>query len=68
MLELVVSVCLVGDPKKCSDVTLNFDAPNVSARECAIVGQFELAKWIGDHPQFVITKWRCGPAGEVAKL
>jgi hypothetical protein len=27
-----------------------------------------MAKWIGEHPNWVIQKWRCGIAGQFAKL
>jgi hypothetical protein len=68
MIELVVAVCLVDEPKRCKDVTLNFEGTSVSAGECMTTGQIEMAKWIGEHPNWVIQKWRCGTAGRTADL
>jgi hypothetical protein len=70
MLELVVAVCMVDQPSRCKDVHLNFEAEaaNVTPQQCMMNGQFEMAKWVGDHPNWVIQKWTCGVAGQVAKL
>lgn len=68
MIELVVAVCLAGEPSRCKDVTLNFEGQSVSASQCMSNGQIEMAKWIGEHPNWVIQKWRCGIAGRTADL
>jgi hypothetical protein len=31
-------------------------------------GQFAMAQWSGEHPNWVIKKWSCGIAGQVAKI
>ena len=68
MIELVVAVCLIDQPERCKDVHLNFAAENVTPQQCMQYGQMEMAKWIGDHPGYRIMKWRCGPAGQMAKI
>lgn len=68
MIELVVAVCMIDQPTRCKDVTLNFEGETVSANECMTSGQIEMAKWAGEHPNWVIQKWHCGRAGEFAKL
>ena len=68
MIELVVGVCMIDQPSRCRDVTLNFEGERVTAQQCAMNGQIEIAKWIGEHPNWVIQKWRCGIAGQFAKL
>lgn len=68
MIELVFAVCMIDQPERCKDVTLNFEGDNVTPQQCMMNGQMEMAKWVGDHPNWVIRKWRCGAAGQVAKL
>jgi hypothetical protein len=68
MLELVIAACLIDAPSQCRDVYLNFEADNATPMQCAFYGQIEMAKWLGEHPRYRITKWRCGPAGQTAKL
>ncbi len=68
MIELVVAVCLIDAPSRCKDVKLNFEADSVSPQQCVMYGQFEMAKWIGEHPNWVIQRWTCQPAGQVAKI
>lgn len=68
MIELVVAVCMIDHPSECKDVNLNFEADNVTPMQCMMNGQVEMAKWIGEHPNWVIKKWRCGVAGQMAKI
>jgi hypothetical protein len=68
MIELVIAVCLVDQPSRCKDVTLNFEGQTVSANQCMANGQIAMAKWIGDHPNWVIQKWHCDTAGRSADL
>ncbi len=68
MIELVVAVCMIDQPSRCKDVTLNFEGESVTAGQCMSTGQIEMAKWIGDHPNWVIQRWHCGKAGEQANL
>jgi hypothetical protein len=68
MLELVVAVCLIDNPAQCKDIHLALDAQNVSQRQCVMRGQFQMAQWIGENPDWVIRRWTCGPVGQIAKL
>jgi hypothetical protein len=68
MIELVIAVCMIDKPSHCKDVTLNFEGESISAAQCMSNSQIEMAKWIGEHPNWVIHKWRCGIAGQFAKL
>ena len=68
MIELVFAVCMIDQPSHCKDVRLNFEAENVTPRQCMMNGQFEMAKWAGDNPNWVIQNWHCGIAGQVAKI
>lgn len=68
MIELVFAVCMIDQPSRCKDVHLNFEAGNVTPRACMTNGQFAIAEWAGEHPNWTIQKWSCGLAGQVAKL
>ncbi len=68
MIELVFAVCMVDQPSRCRDVTLNFEGETVAAAQGMMNGQIERAEWVGEHPNWVIQKWHCGIAGQFAKL
>lgn len=68
MIELVFAVCMIDQPSQCKDVYLNFAANSVTPQQCMMNGQIEMAKWLGEHPNWRIAKWRCGVAGQVAKI
>lgn len=68
MIELVFAVCMVDQPSRCKDVHLNFAAEQVTANQCMMNGQIAMAQWIGEHPNWQIKNWRCGIAGQVAKI
>jgi hypothetical protein len=68
MIELVVAVCMIDQPATCKDVHLSFEAQGVSTHQCLMQGQFEMAKWIGEHPDWSVHRWKCQPAGQVAKI
>jgi hypothetical protein len=68
MIELVVAVCMIDQPSRCKDVKLNFENAGMTASQCVMTGQIEMAKWIGEHPNWVIRKWHCGVAGASADL
>ncbi len=68
MIEIVVAVCLINEPSRCKDVTLNFEGQTVSSDQCMTNGQIEMANWIGEHPNWVIQGWHSGTAGRSADL
>ncbi|HET6390640.1 hypothetical protein [Hyphomicrobium sp.] len=68
MIELVLAVCMVDQPTRCRNITLTFEGDRVSAQQCMSNGQIEMARWAGEHPNWVIQKWHCGIAGQFAKL
>lgn len=67
MIEIVLSVCLVQDPAKCKDVNLNFMGDSITAQACMFKGQVAISRWSEGHPNWRITKWRCGIAKQMAK-
>lgn len=68
MIELVFAVCMIDQPSRCKDVKLNFDESGVTQRQCFMNGQFAMAQWAGENPNWVIKNWHCGIAGQVAKI
>lgn len=68
MIELVFAVCMIDQPSRCKDVRLNFEGDSVNASQCAMNGQFAMAQWAGEHPNWVIKKWSCEISGQVAKI
>jgi len=67
MIEIVMSVCLIREPANCRDVTLPTIAENATPYQCATFGQIEASKWFNEHPDYVLKKLKCGPAGQMAK-
>ena len=67
MIELVMTVCSLLAGQTCRDKVLTYEAQTVSLMECSLYGQFEMAKWREENPNWTVVRWRCGQAGEVAK-
>jgi hypothetical protein len=67
MIELVMTVCSLLAGQKCTDKTLTFEAQAVSLMGCSLYGQFAMAQWSEEHPNWSVVKWRCRPAGEFGK-
>lgn len=68
MLELIDSVCLLGDPGRCKEVALNFAAEETTPHQCLMMAPPEIAKWVDSHPKWVATRWTCRLTGQVAKI
>ena len=68
MIEIAAAVCMLSAPERCKDVSLTFEAENITVFACMMYGQAELAKWTGEHPAWKISRWSCREAGQVAKL
>lgn len=60
MLMLTFMACVLNQPNECKDVSLNFEAAALTPQSCMMDGQMEMAKWLEEHPNYVIKKWRCG--------
>lgn len=58
---LVLTVCLATNPDICRSVPISTEPPLALPYVCARVGQEEAAKYIEEHPGWVVKKWRCGP-------
>lgn len=60
MFELIISVCMITEPKSCKDVHLTYVGEMATPYQCMRYGQPEMAKWTLTHPGWSIRKWRCG--------
>ena len=60
MIELILSVCMVGDPNVCKDIHLTYSAANLTPYQCLMRGQPEIAKWNEGNPNWQVQKYRCG--------
>ena len=67
LIEIVLDVCNIQDPSRCKDVHLTYVAQNVTPFQCLYYGQPEIAKWVENNPNWVVTRWKCGQARVAAK-
>lgn len=68
MLSLIFTACLATDASRCKTDKIDIFDENVTVRQCLMMAPMELARWAGDHPNFVIRKWTCGRPGESQNL
>lgn len=66
LIELIVTVCALSQPHQCEERHLQF-ASTMSPVQCAMTAPPYIAQWIGEHPNWIATRWRCEqPSGEKA--
>ncbi len=65
MIELVLTICLLDDAKKCREEALTF--ADVSLMTCAMSGQPIAAQHMELRPRWYLARWSCRPAGLFAK-
>jgi hypothetical protein len=66
MIELVFSACLLAEPATCREVHLTYQVQQITAMDCFLYGQFEMAQWVNVHPQYRVGRFKCAPV-ELAK-
>lgn len=63
MFELVFIACLIKQPDRCEERSLQFvDMPGVMA--CMATAQPQLAAWTEQHPRWQVTGWSCRTLGQ----
>ncbi len=66
MLLIFISCSLLSG-QRCQDVQIPL-LPEVSAHQCVLFGQQEVAKWAIDHPNWIISRgYKCAHSGIYAK-
>ena len=63
MLAIIISACLAQDPAACKDYRIPL-SEGVDPNSCMMHALPHLAKWAGEHPGLVISKFHCRPAGD----
>ena len=58
MIDLILTVCMVSNPGQCHDERLTFESRG-SLNQCMMLSSPYVAKWVGDHPQYKVKRWRC---------
>ena len=62
-MELLFVACLVGEPERCEEKSLQFVDP-ISHTACMRGAQPQLALWVNEHPKWRIAEWTCRTAGD----
>lgn len=62
MIEIILTVCAVSNPANCEEKYLQF-VWDGSINQCMMAAQPYIAQWIGQHPEWVATKWSCDYPG-----
>ena len=58
MIELVLTVCAIGQPGTCIDERMVFDSDN-TPRQCMMAAPPFIAQWASKHPEWVVQRWKC---------
>jgi hypothetical protein len=57
MITLVLVVCLSSTPNVCHEERPPVDVSSPMA--CLVRGEQIAAEWVGEHPKWQLTGWRC---------
>ena len=63
MIVLILTVCTLAAPERCSEARLQFVSEATPA-ECAMQAPPFIAAWAQDHPGSRVARWRCAYPGE----
>jgi hypothetical protein len=66
MVELVLSICLLDDARKCREEHMVFS--DVSLLTCSVAGQAQVATYMERRPRWFVKRWTCQQAGRFAKI
>jgi hypothetical protein len=66
VIEIILTVCALSDPSRCEEQRIDF-AWSGSPRQCMMAAQPYIAQWIGEHPKWVATRWRCDYPGHESR-
>lgn len=58
MIELLISACLTTG-SVCKEISLIFDAREVSLMTCMMNAQTVIAPWQQDNPRWQVKRWLC---------
>jgi hypothetical protein len=58
LVDLILLACSLTDVTSCHEYHILFQSAG-SLEACTIRAQPYLAQWVGEHPNFRVTRWRC---------
>jgi hypothetical protein len=68
LVDLIVLACTLVNPGACREHHILFQSSG-SLRSCMMQAQPYLAQWAGEHPGYLVTRWRCAwPDQEDGKI
>lgn len=60
MLSILLSACLIADPTQCKDFQIPVDFEG-SALQCSMVAPPYFVRWMEEHPEWRVQRWKCVP-------
>lgn len=63
MLAIIVSACMINDPKVCKDYKIQLQE-EMDSLTCAMYAAPYFVPWQQEHPGWQIKRWRCAAASE----
>ena len=58
MLVLIMTVCSLSSPDRCGEARMQFTADE-TIMQCMMQAPPYIAQWADQHPNTLITRWRC---------
>jgi hypothetical protein len=58
IVDLIIAVCLAGDPEVCHDEHLYFESHG-SLERCMFEAMPAVAAWAGEHPKWRVARFHC---------
>lgn len=69
MFQITMTICSILHGATCKEAELLYvdEGQSMMPYACMIGGMIELAKWSEAHPNWTVSRWKCGKAGQYAK-
>ena len=68
LVDLILLACALANPSSCHEYHVLFQTSG-SLQSCMMQAQPYLAQWVGEHPAYRVTRWRCAwPDQEDGKI
>jgi hypothetical protein len=64
---ILMSICLLADPRSCREERLSFSYEGGSFFACMVRSQEKIAEWQQSHPDYRVDRWRCMARGLTSK-
>lgn len=62
-VQIVLTVCALAQPAACGERRLTLASQGGSLRGCMMQAMPYIAQWSGEHPNVLVTRWRCARPG-----